>query len=108
VGEAPVYSRPLLAMARMPAAGQASAQAITRGSNPRGLTVPNEVFFSQTGQEFPVVLAARPIGGSPTPSDESTGVRWVPSSEVRSYGMDRSMRLRIEHYLEWRKSPAIT
>jgi ADP-ribose pyrophosphatase YjhB (NUDIX family) len=59
-------------------------------------------------QEFSIVLTARPTGGDPTPSDESTEVRWVPSSEVRSYGMDRSMRLRIEHYLERRESPVIT
>jgi ADP-ribose pyrophosphatase YjhB (NUDIX family) len=59
-------------------------------------------------QEFSIVLTARPTGGNPRPSDESTEVRWVPSSEVRSHGMDRSMRLRIEHYLERRESPVIT
>lgn len=59
-------------------------------------------------QEFSIVLIARPTGGTPTPSDESTEVRWVPSSEIRLYGMDRSMRLRIEHYLEHRESPVVT
>jgi 8-oxo-dGTP pyrophosphatase MutT (NUDIX family) len=59
-------------------------------------------------QEFSIVLIARPIGGNPTPSDESTEVCWVPSSEIGHYGMDRSMRLRIEHYLEHRESPVIT
>jgi ADP-ribose pyrophosphatase YjhB (NUDIX family) len=59
-------------------------------------------------QEFSIVLIARPTGGNPTPSDESTEVRWVPSSEIRHYGMDRSMRLRIEHYLEHRESPVVT
>jgi ADP-ribose pyrophosphatase YjhB (NUDIX family) len=59
-------------------------------------------------QEFSIVLTARPTGGDPTPSDESTEVRWVPSSEVSSYGMDRSMRLRIGHYLEHRESPVVT
>ncbi len=29
-------------------------------------------------QEFSIVLTARPIGGHPTPSAESTEVRWVP------------------------------
>jgi 8-oxo-dGTP pyrophosphatase MutT (NUDIX family) len=59
-------------------------------------------------QEFSIVLIARPIGGNPTPSDESTEVCWVPSSEIGDYGMDRSMRLRIEHYLEHRESPVVT
>jgi len=59
-------------------------------------------------QEFAIVLTARPTGGNPTPSDESTEVRWVPSSEVGRYGMDRSMRLRIEHYVEHRESPVVT
>jgi ADP-ribose pyrophosphatase YjhB (NUDIX family) len=59
-------------------------------------------------QEFSIVLTARPTAGDPTPSDESTEVRWVPSSKVRRYDMDRSMRLRIEHYLEHRKSPVVT
>jgi ADP-ribose pyrophosphatase YjhB (NUDIX family) len=59
-------------------------------------------------QEFSIVLTARPTGGHPTPSDESTEVRWAPWSKVRDYRMDRSMRLRIEHYLEHRESPFIT
>jgi 8-oxo-dGTP pyrophosphatase MutT (NUDIX family) len=59
-------------------------------------------------QEFAIVLIARPTGGNPRPSNESTEVRWVPSSDARCYGMDRSMRLRIDHYLERRESPVIT
>jgi ADP-ribose pyrophosphatase YjhB (NUDIX family) len=59
-------------------------------------------------QEFSIVLTARPTGGDPTPSDESTEVRWVPSSEINRYDMDRSMHLRLEHYLEHRQSPVIT
>jgi ADP-ribose pyrophosphatase YjhB (NUDIX family) len=59
-------------------------------------------------QEFSIVLTARPTGGHPTPSDESTEVRWVPSSEVSRYEMDRSMHLRLEHYLEHRESPVLT
>lgn len=50
-------------------------------------------------QEFSIVLTARPIGGHPTPSDESTEVRWVPRDQIGAYAMDRSMRMRIEHYL---------
>jgi 8-oxo-dGTP pyrophosphatase MutT (NUDIX family) len=50
-------------------------------------------------QEFSIVLTARPVGGQPTPSNETSEVRWVPRSEVDSYTMDRSMRLRVGYYL---------
>jgi 8-oxo-dGTP pyrophosphatase MutT (NUDIX family) len=59
-------------------------------------------------QEFSIVLTARPLGGQPTPSDESTEVRWVPAAEAQDYSMDRAMRARIGHYLERRPSPVIT
>jgi 8-oxo-dGTP pyrophosphatase MutT (NUDIX family) len=58
-------------------------------------------------QEFSIVLTAQPVGGSPTPSDESTEVRWVPASEAQKYRMDRSMRLRIGDYLDRKASPVI-
>ena len=58
-------------------------------------------------QEFSILLTARPTGGTPTPSDESTEVRWVKASEVTHYEMDRSMRLRIEHYLDRRAAPIL-
>ncbi|TMR94750.1 NUDIX hydrolase [Nonomuraea basaltis] len=51
-------------------------------------------------QEFSLVLTARPIGGQPTPSTESREVRRVPRHELDNYGMHRSMRLRISHYLQ--------
>jgi ADP-ribose pyrophosphatase YjhB (NUDIX family) len=75
-------------------------------TNPRHI-----ILYTSNGearQEFAIVLTARPTGGDPRSSDESTEVRWVASSEVRGYGMDRSMRLRIEHYLEHRESPVVT
>jgi ADP-ribose pyrophosphatase YjhB (NUDIX family) len=50
-------------------------------------------------QEFSIVLRARAVSGEPTPSDESTEVRWVPPAEAENYTMDRSMRLRIKHYM---------
>ena len=46
-------------------------------------------------QEFSIVLTARAAGGQPTESDETSEARWVPSAEVGSYQMDRSMRLRV-------------
>jgi ADP-ribose pyrophosphatase YjhB (NUDIX family) len=54
---------------------------------------------NEARQEFSVVFTARPVGGTPTPSDESTEVRWVPPAEIRALPMDRSMRMRIDQYL---------
>ena len=50
-------------------------------------------------QEFSVVFTARPLGGTPTPSGESSQVEWVARERVGSLSMDRSMRMRIAHYL---------
>jgi 8-oxo-dGTP pyrophosphatase MutT (NUDIX family) len=36
-------------------------------------------------QEFSIVLTARPISGTPTASDESTEVRWVPATDLPGY-----------------------
>jgi 8-oxo-dGTP pyrophosphatase MutT (NUDIX family) len=58
-------------------------------------------------QEFSIVLTARPLGGQPTPSSESSEVRWVPVSEILEYTMDRSMRLRINDYLAHSDSPVV-
>jgi ADP-ribose pyrophosphatase YjhB (NUDIX family) len=58
-------------------------------------------------QEFSIVLTARPLSGQPTPSSESSEVRWVSASEVLDYTMDRSMRMRINDYLARKESPVI-
>jgi ADP-ribose pyrophosphatase YjhB (NUDIX family) len=58
-------------------------------------------------QEFSIVLTARPVGGTPTPSSETSEVRWVPTDQLGRYPMDRSMRLRIGHYLARRPTPYI-
>ena len=58
-------------------------------------------------QEFSIVLTARPTGGQPTPSTETSQVRWVPLNEVSGYQMASSMRLRIEHTLKHRDRPYI-
>ena len=50
-------------------------------------------------QEFSIVLTAKAVGGQPTPSDESTYVRWVGPDAVETYPMDRSMSMRVRHYL---------
>jgi ADP-ribose pyrophosphatase YjhB (NUDIX family) len=55
-------------------------------------------------QEFSIVLVARLVEGAPTPSNESREVRWVPREDLNGLQMDRSMKLRIEHYLSGRIS----
>jgi 8-oxo-dGTP pyrophosphatase MutT (NUDIX family) len=50
-------------------------------------------------QEFSVVFTARPLGGTPTPSGESSQVRWVAPEQVGSLPMDRSMRMRVARFL---------
>lgn len=56
-------------------------------------------------QEFSVVYTARPTGGEPTPSSESSEVHWVARDAIDSLTMDRSMRMRIERYLTGAGSP---
>ncbi|GAA3019597.1 NUDIX domain-containing protein [Streptosporangium longisporum] len=58
-------------------------------------------------QEFSIVLTGRVVDGEPTPSDESREVRWVPRDAICSLSMDRSMRLRIRHFLEGSDKPHI-
>lgn len=58
-------------------------------------------------QEFSIVLTARPVGGQPTPSSETSEVRWVSAAELDDYAMDRSMRMRISHFLERGSGPYI-
>src|SRR6266487_4253653 len=53
-------------------------------------------------QEFSIVLTARAVGGELTPSDESLDVRWIEREHLGDHEMDRSMRLRIGHYLAGR------
>ncbi|GIF74732.1 NUDIX domain-containing protein [Asanoa siamensis] len=50
-------------------------------------------------QECSIVFAARSTGGSPTPSAESAEVRWTTPGDAASLPMDRSMRMRINQFL---------
>ena len=59
-------------------------------------------------QEFSIVLTALAVSGQPTPSSESSEVRWVPAAEVPGYTMDRSMRIRINDFLTPGKPPVVT
>ena len=56
-------------------------------------------------QEFSIVLTGRATGGRPTPSSETSQVRWVPLAEVAGYQMDPSMRLRVALCIEHRDRP---
>jgi ADP-ribose pyrophosphatase YjhB (NUDIX family) len=59
-------------------------------------------------QEFSILLTARLTGGHPTPSSETSDVRWVGIGELDNYGMDRSMRMRVNHFLERGNGPYIS
>lgn len=51
-------------------------------------------------QEFSIVLTARPVGGAPRASRESSRVEWVdPGALDEGYPMHPSMRERVQHYL---------
>ncbi len=56
-------------------------------------------------QEFSILLTARATDGVPTVSDESSEVRWVAQEDLGGYSMDRSMSLRLRHFLEGRVGP---
>jgi 8-oxo-dGTP pyrophosphatase MutT (NUDIX family) len=56
-------------------------------------------------QEFSIVLTATAVDGQPTPSSESTEVRWVPPDDLETYPMDLAMTMRIGHYRAGRSSP---
>ncbi|MGH3221595.1 MAG: NUDIX hydrolase [Streptosporangiaceae bacterium] len=53
-------------------------------------------------QEFSILFTAVATGGQASPGSESSEVRWVPRADVAGYQLDRSMRLRIGHYLAGR------
>jgi ADP-ribose pyrophosphatase YjhB (NUDIX family) len=56
-------------------------------------------------QEFSIVLTARATGGELARSEESSEVRWAEREDLDGYPMDRSMRLRLSHYLQGRITP---
>ena len=56
-------------------------------------------------QEFSIVFTAKPTGGRPRTSSESSEVVWSDPAEVTGMRMHPSMRQRIEHYLARRTEP---
>jgi ADP-ribose pyrophosphatase YjhB (NUDIX family) len=56
-------------------------------------------------QELSVVFTARPVGGQPRASSESREVHWVAPDQISGLTMDRSMWMRIAHYLAGNEKP---
>jgi len=56
-------------------------------------------------QEFSIVLRARAISGEPKPSKETSEVHWVKPDAIEGLQIDRSMRMRIMHYLKGDGTP---
>ncbi|MEV0792587.1 NUDIX domain-containing protein [Kribbella sp. NPDC050459] len=56
-------------------------------------------------QEFSILLTGRFLAGEPTPSSESTEVHWIEPARLTELNMHRSMRRRINHYLERPSTP---
>jgi 8-oxo-dGTP pyrophosphatase MutT (NUDIX family) len=59
-------------------------------------------------QEFSICFRARPVGGRPRDSDESSEVRWVERDELPALDVHPSIRLRIEHGFADRSEPYYT
>jgi len=73
-------------------------------------TNPNHLIEFSDGevrQQFSLCFRARPLGGSPAVSDESTDVRWIARQDLDGVSIHPSMRLRIDHGYERRAEPYI-
>jgi ADP-ribose pyrophosphatase YjhB (NUDIX family) len=73
-------------------------------------TNPHHVMAYSDGevrQQFSICFRARYLSGQPTPSDESSEVRWVDREKLEGLPIHPSMRLRIDHGYENRPEPYI-
>jgi ADP-ribose pyrophosphatase YjhB (NUDIX family) len=73
-------------------------------------TNPNHLIEYSDGevrQQFSICFRARYLSGEPTPSDESSDVRWVDRDQLDALPIHPSMRLRIDHGFERRSEPYI-
>jgi ADP-ribose pyrophosphatase YjhB (NUDIX family) len=59
-------------------------------------------------QEFSICFRARPTGGSPRTSDESSEVRWVERDQLDELSIHPSIRLRIDHGFSGQTEPYYT
>ncbi len=58
-------------------------------------------------QQFSVCFACRPVGGTPTTSDETSEVGYFTPDEIEGMDVHPSIRLRIQHFLDDRSEPYI-
>jgi ADP-ribose pyrophosphatase YjhB (NUDIX family) len=73
-------------------------------------TDPNHIVEYSDGevrQQFSICFRARSLGGRPTPSNESTEVRWTTLADLHTLPIHPSMRLRIDHGYQDRGEPYI-
>jgi ADP-ribose pyrophosphatase YjhB (NUDIX family) len=73
-------------------------------------TNPNHLIEYSDGevrQQFSICFRGRYVSGEPTPSDESSQVRWINREELDSLPIHPSMRLRINHGYQNRHKPYI-
>ncbi len=73
-------------------------------------TNPNHVMAYSDGevrQQFSICFRARYLDGHPTPSRESSQVRWVAREDLDGLEIHPSMRLRIDHGYAHRTEPYI-
>lgn len=73
-------------------------------------TNPNHLIEYSDGevrQQFSICFRGRYVSGEPTPSEESSQVRWVNRDELDSLPIHPSMRLRIDHGYQNRDKPYI-
>jgi 8-oxo-dGTP pyrophosphatase MutT (NUDIX family) len=71
---------------------------------------PNHVMAYSDGevrQQFSICFRAKRLGGRPTPSIESSEVRWVSRQELDELPIHPSMRLRIDHGYRHASEPYI-
>ena len=54
-------------------------------------------------QEFSICFRARPVGGVPRTSNESSEVLWVEQADSDAIAVHPSIRLRIKHGYSWRE-----
>ena len=73
-------------------------------SNPRHVV---EYSDGEVRQQFSVCFACQPVGGEPTPSDETSEVGYFSLDQIRTMDIHPSIRLRIQHSLEQRREPYI-
>jgi ADP-ribose pyrophosphatase YjhB (NUDIX family) len=63
-------------------------------TNPQHLV---EFTDGEVRQQFSICFRGRYVQGDPTPSDESSQVKWVEQSNLDALNIHPSMRLRIDH-----------